>query len=36
VPVANIGWVVALMMLSSALGALIVLPAMLPIVLPRG
>jgi predicted RND superfamily exporter protein len=36
VPVTNIGWVVALMMLSSALGALIVLPAMLPILLPRG
>ena len=36
VPVANIGWVVSLMMLSSALGALIVLPAMLPIMLPRG
>jgi predicted RND superfamily exporter protein len=36
VPVANIGWVVSLMMLSSALGALIFLPAMLPVMLPKG
>ena len=36
VPMANVGWVVSLMMLSSAVAALIVLPAMLPILLPRG
>ncbi len=36
IPVSSIGWLVALVMLSCSLGALTIIPAVLPLLLPRG